>query len=72
MTPENSATLNRTTMATSRLMDFCSEKELTAQTGHSSEDWPTVILKELTDNALDACEENNISPEIQIEVTGSR
>ncbi len=26
--------LKRTTIATSRLMDFCSEKELVAQTGH--------------------------------------
>lgn len=60
--------LNRTTMATSRLMDFCSEKELTAQTGHSREDWALVVLKELMDNALDACEEENIAPEIDVEV----
>ena len=39
--------LNRATLATSRLMDFCSEKELTAQTGHARTDWPLVILKEL-------------------------
>ena len=32
------ATLERTTFATSRLLDFCSEKELTAQTGHDPED----------------------------------
>ena len=40
----------RTTFQTSRLLDFCSEKELTAQTGHDPNDWPLVILKELMDN----------------------
>ena len=30
------ATLNRTTFTTSRLLDFASEKELVAQTGHST------------------------------------
>lgn len=60
--------LNRTTIATSRLMDFCSERELTAQTGHSRKDWPLVILKELIDNALDACEEGGVAPEINVQV----
>ncbi len=54
--------LNRTTFETSRLLDFCSEKELTAQTGHDPEEWPLVILKELLDNALDACEEAGVPP----------
>src|SRR5262245_24008166 len=49
--------LARTTFATSRLLDFASEKELIAQTGHDVDDWPLVIVKELVDNALDACEE---------------
>ena len=56
--------LDRTTFTTSRLLDFCSEKELTAQTGHDVDDWPLVIVKELVDNALDACEEAGIAPEI--------
>lgn len=60
--------LNRTTFTTSRLLDFCSEKELTAQTGHEIEDWPMVIVKELFDNALDACEEAGIAPEIEVTV----
>ena len=38
--------LNRTVLTTSRLMDFCSEKELVAQTGHPAAVWPLVILKE--------------------------
>ena len=69
ITLENGKTkLNRSTIATSRLMDFCSEKELTAQTGHTSADWPLVILKELMDNALDACEEGSVAPEIDMQV----
>ncbi len=37
--------LERTTFRTSRLLDFCSEKELIAQTGHRPEGWPLVVLK---------------------------
>lgn len=62
------ATLQRTTFRTSRLLDFASEKELVAQTGHPREHWPLVIAKELTDNALDGCEEGGIVPEIAITV----
>ncbi len=58
--------LERTTLRTSRLLDFCSEKELVAQTGHAAHDWPLVVLKELVDNALDACEEADVAPEIEI------
>jgi DNA topoisomerase VI subunit B len=60
------AKLERTTFKTSRLLDFCSQKELVAQTGHDADDWPLVILKELMDNALDACEEAEVAPEITI------
>ncbi len=62
------ATLDRTTFQTSRLLDFCSEKELTRQTGHDRDEWPLVILKELLDNALDCCEEAGIAPEISVTV----
>jgi hypothetical protein len=62
-------TLQRVAFETSRLAEFCSEKELVAQTGHPIEDWPLVVLKELVDNALDACEEAEISPEIDIRVS---
>src|SRR6516162_6287306 len=64
--------LARVAFTTSRLAEFCGEKELTAQTGHAPEDWPLVIAKELTDNALDACEEAEIAPEIIIEVSTER
>ena len=58
--------LDRTTFKTDRTMDFFSSKELVTQTGHSIQEWPYVILKELMDNALDACEEADIAPEIQV------
>jgi DNA topoisomerase VI subunit B len=62
------ATLKRETFRTSRLLEFCNRKELTAQTGHSPDQWPLVIEKESIDNALDACEEAAIAPEIDITV----
>ncbi len=60
------AVLDRATFTTSRLMDFCSRKELIAQTGHQPAEWPLVALKELIDNSLDACEEAGISPVITV------
>ena len=58
----------RATFTTSRLLDFFSAKELTAQTGHAVHQWPLVVLKELVDNALDACEEAGTAPEVEITV----
>lgn len=58
----------RETFKTSRLLDFFSQKELTAQIGHAVSAWPLVALKELIDNALDACEDAGIAPVIDIEV----
>lgn len=55
-------TLGRTTFRTSRLLDFWSRKELIAQTGLREEQWPLVTLKELADDALDACEDVGITP----------
>ena len=64
MTGTSAATkLHRTAFRTSRLLDFCSRKELIAQTGHQPDDWPLVVLKELIDNALDACEEGGTAPD---------
>jgi DNA topoisomerase VI subunit B len=60
--------LQRATFRTSRLLEFCSRKELVAQTGHEPEAWPLVVLKELVDNALDACEEAGVAPEIVVQV----
>ncbi len=60
--------LDRTTLRTSRLLDFCSRKELIAQTGHQPDAWALVILKELIDNSLDACEEAGTEPMIAVQV----
>ncbi|MCH8239780.1 MAG: ATP-binding protein [Proteobacteria bacterium] len=65
------ATLQRTTLRTSRTLDFASEKELIAQTGHQRDAWPLVILKELVDNAIDACEEAGTAPVIEVIVDNS-
>jgi Histidine kinase-, DNA gyrase B-, and HSP90-like ATPase len=61
--------LQRVAFTTSRLAEFCGQRELVAQTGHAIEDWPLVILKELVDNALDAAEEAETAPEIDIKVS---
>ena len=63
---ERQPRLQRETFRTSRLLDFASEKELIAQTGHRPAQWPLVVLKELVDNAIDACEEADIAPSIVI------
>jgi len=39
------AILERTTFRTSRLLEFCSRKELVAQTGHEPDAWPLAVLK---------------------------
>jgi DNA topoisomerase VI subunit B len=59
--------LSRHVFTTSRLAEFCSEKELVNQTGHDSDDWPLVVLKELIDNALD--EEAGAAPVIHVAVS---
>ena len=61
-------TLKRQAFTTSRLLDFCNEKELTQQLGHGPEEWPLVVVKELIDNALDACEEAGIAPVVSVKV----
>jgi DNA topoisomerase VI subunit B len=58
--------LTRVAFKVSRLMEFCSERELQNQTGHSLYDWLLVVGKETMDNALDACEEAEVAPDITI------
>jgi DNA topoisomerase VI subunit B len=60
--------LTRVAFRVSRLMEFCTERELVNQTGHSVDDWPLVMVKELLDNALDACEEAEVPPVVEITV----
>ena len=58
--------LTRVAFRVSRLMEFCSIRELQNQTGHAIYDWPLVVAKELIDNALDACEEAEVAPAITV------
>ena len=60
--------MTRVAFRVSRLMEFCTKRELQNQTGHSVYDWPLVVLKEVMDNALDACEEAEVAPVISITV----
>ena len=62
--------LTRVPFTVSRLMEFCTRRELVNQTGHDVYEWPLVVLKELVDNALDAAEEAEIAPVISIAVNG--
>jgi hypothetical protein len=64
--------LTRVAFIVSRLMEFCSQRELQNQTGHSVSDWLLVIIKELTDNALDACEEAEVAPHLTVIVEQDR
>jgi DNA topoisomerase VI subunit B len=58
----------RTAFATSRLLEYFSEKELTMQIGRSRPYWPNAILKELIDNSLDACEAAGTPPSVRVTV----
>ena len=60
--------LTRVAFKVSRLMEFCSERELQNQTGHSVYEWALVVAKETMDNALDACEEAEVAPDIAVVV----
>src|SRR5262245_60999391 len=62
------ADFRRTTFTTSRALEFFSEKELAMQIGFPLPMWPAALVKELTDNGLDACESAGRSPHIAIVV----
>lgn len=66
-----STDLQRTAFSTSRLLDFVSERELTLQCGYGPMYWPLVVVKELVDNSLDACEEQGVAPEITVAIDES-
>jgi len=67
--PKAEPKLTRVAFKVSRLMEFCTLRELENQTGHSYDEWALVVLKELMDNALDACEESERAPVVSIDVT---
>jgi DNA topoisomerase VI subunit B len=58
----------RATFTTHRAMEFFTEKELQMRMGYEKPLWSLVLLKELVDNALDACENVGIQPEIEVTV----
>lgn len=66
------ARLLRETFKTSRLLEFCSPKELVAQTGHDVDDWPVYIAKEMIDNGIDIAEEHGVAPEITVSISTER
>ena len=59
----------RETFTISRRLEFFSESELEKQISYLRSNWPTVIVAELVDNALDRCEEIGRLPEISVTVT---
>jgi DNA topoisomerase VI subunit B len=63
--------LTRTTFETSRALEFFSERELIMQMGFERRAWPIALLKELLDNALDACESAGVAPEIAVCTDGA-
>lgn len=63
-----SAKLERTTFSASRAAEYFDARQLSALTGAPTDEFANVILKELVDNSLDACETAGVAPEIDIVV----
>ncbi len=61
--------LQRQVFEISRAAEYFTVRELQAQTGQLEENFAQVVLKELVDNAMDACETAGVTPEITIEVS---
>jgi DNA topoisomerase VI subunit B len=53
----------------SRAAEYFDARKLSTHTGVESTEFASVCLKELVDNALDACETERVAPEIDVEVT---
>lgn len=58
--------IKREVFESSRESEYFTEKELTAQLGHSPRYWPICIVREMIDNALDACETAAVLPDVII------
>jgi DNA topoisomerase VI subunit B len=61
--------LQRALLETKRQLEYLSPKELSMQLGAPPSSWGLVLIKELVDNALDACEAKGMAPEILITVS---
>src|SRR5215207_2722454 len=68
MTSMGKAKLERTTFETSRAAEYFDARELQSMTGQPQHGFASVALKELVDNALDACETAGLEPEISVRV----
>jgi len=55
-------------LSTSRALEYFTAKELAMQAGAGPDDWGLLLLKELIDNSLDACESRGIAPDIRVEI----
>jgi hypothetical protein len=59
--------LERTTFESSRAAEYFDARQLSTLTGVPTRDFAGVCLKELVDNALDACETSGVAPEVEVE-----
>jgi DNA topoisomerase VI subunit B len=64
----HSSAFRRSTFTTDRTMEFFKAEELTMQIGHPRESWALALLKELSDNALDACETAGVAPAVIVKL----
>ena len=62
------AQLQRTTFETSRAAEYFDARQLSTLTGVPKDEFASVCLKELVDNALDACETAGVAPVVGVEV----
>lgn len=60
--------LERSTFEASRAAEYFDARQLSALTGVPREEFYSVCLKELADNALDACETAGVAPEVSVAV----
>jgi DNA topoisomerase VI subunit B len=60
--------LQRQTFTVARASEYFSARELQVMTGQPREAFAAVALKELADNALDACEAAGVAPCLTLEV----
>jgi DNA topoisomerase VI subunit B len=68
--PSRQQKLDRQVFTVSREIEYFTESELATQTGYSrSAWWPAVIVKEALDNAIDACEQAGVAPEITVKIS---
>ena len=66
--PAMNAVLTRQVFSVSRAADFLEARALVSQTGQPESRFGDVVLKELLDNALDACETAGVPPEITVTI----